>query len=103
MSFSIHKMVSYYLVFDPWILNEIDLYEVQILVIVLMQNIFKRIIHNELFNKSCFDFYINLFDKTFYFRDMCSAEDTELQTSALKLRGDDQQINKKSTCCSKSS
>ena len=37
-----------------------------------------------------------------YYRDMCSAEDTELQTSALKLRGGDQQITKKSTCCSKS-
>ena len=54
--------------------------------------------------KRCFSFYVDLSDENFfYFRDMCSAEDTELQTSALKLRGDDQQINKKSTCCSKSS
>ena len=37
-----------------------------------------------------------------HFRDMCSAEDTEVENSALKLREDDQQqITKKSNCCNK--
>ena len=37
-----------------------------------------------------------------HFRDMCSAEDTEVENSALKLREDDQQqIIKKSNCCNK--